>query len=55
MCNKAVDTFLPALKFIPDCFVTNKMIEKLDNAVLSNDGIAFDDTDFGIVTFLAII
>lgn len=55
MCNKAVDTFLPALKFIPDCFVTNKMIEKLDNAVLSNDGIAFGDTDFGIVTFLAII
>ena len=26
MCNKAVDDFLPALKFLPEWFVTNKMI-----------------------------
>ena len=36
LCDKAVDAFLPALKFVPDCFVTNKMLEKLDVAVFSN-------------------
>ena len=28
MCNKAVDNFLPALKFVPDWFVTSKIIKK---------------------------
>ena len=27
MCNKAVQDFLPALKFVPDWFVTSKMIK----------------------------
>ena len=30
MCDKAAYAFLPTLKFVPDCFVTNNMFEKLD-------------------------
>ena len=29
MCNKAVNDFLPALKFVPDWFVKSKMVKKL--------------------------
>ena len=29
MCHKAVDDCLAALKFVPNWFVTNKMIKKL--------------------------
>ena len=29
MCDEAVDDCLPALKLIPDWFVTSKMIKKL--------------------------
>ena len=45
MCCKAVDAFLPTLKFVPDWFVTSKMIKKLDDLfpnddmkILLNDG-----------------
>ena len=27
MCDKAADDFLRALKFVPDCFVTSKIIK----------------------------
>ena len=37
MCDKAVNCCLLALKFVPDWFVMNKMMEKLDSAVFSND------------------
>ena len=30
MCDKAGDDCLAALKFIPDWFLTSKMIKKLD-------------------------
>ena len=33
MCRKAVDVCLPALKFIPNRFVTPKMFDGLDNSV----------------------
>ena len=33
MCDKAVDDCLATLKFIPDWFVTSKMLEKLDNSL----------------------
>ena len=33
MYDKAVDSCLLALKFVPDWFVKNEMIEKLDSAV----------------------
>ena len=48
MCDKAVDSYAPSLKFVPDWFVTNKIIEKLDNAEFSNDDIVFGD----IATFM---
>ena len=45
ICDKAVDTFMSALKFVPDQFVMNKVIEKLDNAVFSNNDIVSGDID----------
>lgn len=50
MCDKAVDSYLQALTFVPNWFVTNKMIDKLDNAIFSIDDIVFGDIDFDIVT-----
>ena len=41
MCNKAVDSSLQALKFVPDSFVTSKMLEKIDSTLFSNDYIVF--------------
>ena len=35
-CDKAVDFYLIILKFVPDWFVTNKMLEKLRNSIFSN-------------------
>ena len=49
MCDKAVDACLWTLEFVPDWFVTNKMLEKLRNVVLSNYDIELDDTDPDIV------
>ena len=43
MCDKAVDVFLPTLKFIRNWFVTNKM---LDDAVFSNDDIDLNSEHF---------
>ena len=34
MCDKAVDAYLPALKFVLDWLVANKMIKRLDNIVI---------------------
>ena len=42
-----------ALKFAPDWFVTNKLIEKLDNAMFSNDHIILGDIDSDIATFFS--
>ena len=41
MCDKAVDDFLSALKFVPDWFVTSKIIKKLHNALFTDDDILF--------------
>ena len=45
MCDKAVESDLVVLKFVPDWFVTSKIIEKLDGAVFSNDDIVFGGLD----------
>ena len=37
MCDEAADDCLAALKFIPDWFVTSKMLGKLYNAFHVND------------------
>ena len=39
MCDNVVDACLPALKFVTDWFVTNKMLEWLDNTLFFNDDI----------------
>ena len=31
MCNKAVDNYSHALKFVPDCYMTEKMYDKAVN------------------------
>ena len=56
MCDKAVDSYLLAVKFVPDWFVLSKIIEKHDNAVFSDKNIVFGDlkSDF-FLQFLAII
>ena len=41
MCNESAADCLAALKFIPDWFVTSKMVEKCDNALYANDDILF--------------
>ena len=41
MCDKAVNVFLPTLRFVPDWFVSYKMLEKLDDALFTNDNIIF--------------
>ena len=53
MFNEAVDDFLAALKFIFDWFVTSKILEKLDNALLANDDILFYNEYFDKVAFIA--
>ena len=31
MCNKAVDNYAHALKFVPDCYMTQEMCDKVVN------------------------
>ena len=52
-CDKAVSFYLLALKCVSDWFALSKMIEKLDNAVFSDDYTILSDTDFDIVTFFS--
>ena len=51
MCDRVVDPSLLALKFVPDWFVTNKMIKKLDSTVFSDNYLVFGDSDSGFFTF----
>ena len=53
MCGKAVDDFLPTLKFVPDWLVTSKMIKKLYDTVFADDDILFFVEDSGNVSFLS--
>ena len=53
MRDEAVDDCLSALKFIPNWFVTRKMLEKFDNALKAHDDILFYNEDFHKVTFIA--
>ena len=41
MCSKAVDDFLPALKFVPDWFVISKMIKKLLTVLFADEKILY--------------
>ena len=44
---------IKGLKFVPDWFVTKKMLEYLDNAVFFNDDIVFVNADSNNVTFFS--
>ena len=37
MCNKGVDDFLPALKFVPDWFITSKIIKNFLTALYADE------------------
>ena len=52
MSVKTVVAYLAALKFIPDLFLTNKILENFNDFVFSNDDIAFANADSDNVTFL---
>ena len=41
MCDKVIDDFLPALKFVPDWFVLSKMIKKLSTGLYADEGLLF--------------
>ena len=46
-----IDDFLPTLYFVPDWFVTSKMIKKLFTALYANENIFNFDEDSGNVVF----
>ena len=49
MCDKAVDSYIQALKSVPDWFAASNMLKKRDGVVFSNDNIVFGDLDFGFL------
>ena len=51
MCIKSVDDFLPALKFVPDWFVSSKLIKNLHSALFTDDDILFFDENSSNFTF----
>ena len=53
MCDNAFSSWLLILKFIPDWFVTNMILETLDNSIFFNGGIFSHDIDSNIITFLS--
>ena len=53
MCDEAVDDCLPALTFIPDWFVTSKIIKKLFTALHANENILQFIEDSGNVVFIS--
>ena len=53
MCDETADDCLAALKFIPDWFVTSKMLEKLDNPLQVNADTLFCNDDLYKVMFFA--
>ena len=47
MCDDAVDDFLAALKFVPDWFVTSKMIKTHFTAFYADENIPYFNEDSG--------
>ena len=52
MCDKAVDDYLAAVKFVPDWFVTSKMIKILFTAVYADENVLLFNEDSGNVIFI---
>ena len=55
ICDNAVGTCLPVLKFVPNWFATNKMLEKSDGVVFHNYIIDLDDIDSDIVHYIDLV
>ena len=51
MCDEAIDDYLVALKFILDCFFTNKIIKKLLTGLYTDDHIFYFNEDSSDVIF----
>ena len=51
MCNEAVDGSVPTLNFVPEWFVTSKMIKKLFIALYVDENVLYFDEDSGNVVF----
>ena len=51
MCDKAVDEHLAALKLVPDCFFTSKVIEKLFTDLYEYKNILYFNEDSGNAVF----
>ena len=51
MCQEAVNACLQLLKFVPDCFVTNKILQGIDNAVFFNHNIVFVNAYSDVIFF----
>ena len=51
MCEKAADACLLPLKFVPDWFITPKMLHDLGNTVFCNDNIDLDNDNPDNVAF----
>ena len=49
--DKAVNSHLLVLKFVPDWFIISNKIEKLDNSVFSSHDVIFGVLDYDLVTF----
>ena len=52
MCDKVVDDCLAALKFVPDWFVTSKMIKILFTSLYADENILYFNEDSGNVIFI---
>ena len=50
ICNKSIEDFLPASKFVLDWFVTSKMVQKLFTALYADDNTLFFDEYSGNIT-----
>ena len=53
MSDEGVDDCLASLNFVPDWFVTSKILEKFHIALLADDDILFFNEDFNKFTFIA--
>ena len=52
MHDKAINDCLATLKFVPDWFVTSKMIKKLFTALYADENILYFDEDSSNVVFI---
>ena len=52
MCDKAADDCLAALKFVPDWFVTSKLIKILFTALYADENIPYFNEDSGNVVYI---